>query len=167
MNKALSHFYYQFHTHQHYFLCHDILEESWKSKPNFSKKDAIVSLILFSTAMYHYRRHNKLGALKSFKKALYTFNHAKDKETLGLKVNEFTLLIQKQIEKVKLNQEFQPLKLPIKSCVEQEIINLYPNYEYNSQINTDDIIVHHHRLRDRSDVIAARKEALKNKRKKS
>ena len=68
MNKALSHFYYQFHTHQHYFLCHDILEELWKSNPNFSKKDAVVSLILFSTAMYHYRRCNKLGALKSFKK---------------------------------------------------------------------------------------------------
>ena len=68
MNKALSHFYYQFHTHQHYFLCHDILEELWKSKPNFSKKDAVVSLILFSTAMYHYRRCNKLGALKAFKK---------------------------------------------------------------------------------------------------
>lgn len=167
MNKALSQFYYQFHTHQHYFLCHDILEELWKSNPNFSKKDAIVSLILFSTAMYHYRRCNKLGALKSFKKALYTFKHAKDKETLGLKVNEFTLLIQNQIEKVKYDQTFQPIQLPITSSIERELINLYPNYEYKKQINNDDMIVHCHRLRDRSDIIAARKKALKNKRKKS
>ncbi|MDU2354720.1 MAG: DNA-processing protein DprA, partial [Anaerococcus sp.] len=113
----------------------DILEELWKSNPNFSKKDAVVSLILFSTAMYHYRRCNKLGALKSFKKALYTFKHAKDKETLGLKVNEFTFLIQNQIEKVKYDQTFQPIQLPIKSSVEREIINLYPNYEYKTQIN--------------------------------
>ena len=40
-------------------------------KPNFSKKDAVVSLILFSTAMYHYRRCNKLGALKVLKSVIY------------------------------------------------------------------------------------------------
>ena len=42
------------------------------------------------------------------------------------------------------------------NLVEREIINLYPNYEYKTQINNDDMIVHY-RLRDRSDIIAARK----------
>ena len=73
-------------------------------------------------------------------------------------------MIQNQIEKVKYDQTFQPIQLPIKSAVEREIINLYPNYEYKTQINNDDMIVHCHRLRDRSDIIAARK-ALKKKEK--
>ena len=71
-------YYYQFHKHQHYFLCHDILEDAWKSQNTFSKHDAVVSLILFATANYHYRRGNLKGALKSFEKALLTINHAKD-----------------------------------------------------------------------------------------
>ena len=74
-------------------------------------------------------------------------------------------MIQNQIEKVKYDQTFQPIQLPIKSSVEREIINLYPNYEYKTQINNDDMIVHCHRLRDRSDIIAARK-ALKIKERK-
>ena len=37
-------YYYQFHKHQHYFLCHDILEDAWKSQNTFSKHDAVVSL---------------------------------------------------------------------------------------------------------------------------
>ena len=45
----------------------------------------------------------------------------KIKETLGLKVNEFTLLIQNQIEKVKYDQTFQPIQLPIKSAVERKL----------------------------------------------
>ena len=51
-------YYYQFHKHQHYFLCHDILEDAWKSQNTFSKHDAVVSLLLFATANYHYRRGN-------------------------------------------------------------------------------------------------------------
>ncbi|WP_186311404.1 DUF309 domain-containing protein, partial [Bacillus toyonensis] len=77
-DQSLMDYYYQFHKHQHYFLCHDILEDAWKSQNTFSKHDAVVSLILFATANYHYRRGNLKGALKSFEKALLTINHAKD-----------------------------------------------------------------------------------------
>lgn len=95
-------YYYQFHKHQHYFLCHDILEDAWKSQNTFSKHDAVVSLILFATANYHYRRGNLKGALKSFEKALLTINHAKDDTQLHLNINEFKQLIVKMIEAVKL-----------------------------------------------------------------
>ena len=63
--------FYQFHRHQHYFLCHDILEDAWKEQPSYSKQDAIVSLILFTTASYHHRRHNYKGALKVIKSTSY------------------------------------------------------------------------------------------------
>nr|MQS96213.1 DUF309 domain-containing protein [Escherichia coli] len=35
MQQALINFYYQFHTKQHYFLCHDILEDAWKAENNY------------------------------------------------------------------------------------------------------------------------------------
>lgn len=62
----------------------------------------MVSLILFATANYHYRRGNLKGALKSFEKALLTINHAKDATQLHLNINEFEELIMKRIEAVKL-----------------------------------------------------------------
>lgn len=52
-------------------LCHDILEDAWKEQPSYSKQDAIVSLILFTTASYHHRRHNYKGALKVIKSTSY------------------------------------------------------------------------------------------------
>ena len=66
---------------------------------------------------------------------------------------------------MKYDVTFQPIQLPIKSGGRKEIINLYPNYEYKTQINNDDMIVHCHRLRDRSDIIAARKDLNKKKEK--
>ena len=79
MDDALIHFYYQFHKHQHYFLCHDILEEAWKLNLSFSKNDAVVSLILFASACYHYRRDNIKGALKSYKSHCLLLNKQKIK----------------------------------------------------------------------------------------
>ena len=82
-------YYYQFHKHQHYFLCHDILEDAWKSQNTFSKHDAVVSLILFATANYHYRREFKRRIKNLLKKLLLTINHAKDDTQLHLNINEF------------------------------------------------------------------------------
>ncbi len=76
MQQALINFYYQFHT-QHYFLCSSILEDAWKAENNYSKQDAVVSLILFATACYHYRRNNLKGAYKSFNKSKEIIQNAK------------------------------------------------------------------------------------------
>ncbi|PNZ67254.1 DUF309 domain-containing protein [Staphylococcus croceilyticus] len=166
MERALIDFYYQFHKHQHYFLCHDILEDAWKAKPNFSKNDAIVSLILFTTAMYHYRRENYIGALKSYKKALTTFQNAKDKSSVGLYEEKYEALLNTQIEKIKQHEHFTPVKLPINKQFENKIYTEMPDYEFNKFIVKDDYIVHHHLRRDRSEVIAARQQALLNKKNK-
>ena len=151
-------YYYQFHKHQHYFLCHDILEDAWKSQNTFSKHDAVVSLILFATANYHYRRGNLKGALKSFEKALLTINHAKDDTQLHLNINEFKQLIVKMIEAVKLQKQFTPLQLPIEPEFQTLIKRKYPDYLFTSQIIKEPYIVDHHIKRDRTEVIKNRYE---------
>ena len=87
--RCVNSFYYQFHKNQHYFLCHDILEEVWKAYPSFSKNDAVVSLILFATACYHYRRGNHKGALKSYEKSLSVISNAADSEQLHLDIHNY------------------------------------------------------------------------------
>ncbi|MCI2947576.1 uncharacterized protein ACUXJ9_000224 [Staphylococcus caledonicus] len=166
MEQALINFYYHFHKHQHYFLCHDILEEAWKMNPSFSKKDAIVSLILFSTAMYHFRRHNFKGALKSFQKALLTFQQASDKADIGLKEKDYINLIEKQIDNVMNHHTFIPVYLPVTNYMEKLIYKVYPDYEFKHLPVREDYIVHHHLLRDRREVVEARQQALLNKHRK-
>ncbi|MCI2934022.1 DUF309 domain-containing protein [Staphylococcus haemolyticus] len=160
MDKALIDFYYYFHKHQHYFLCHDILEEAWKSNINFSKKDGIVSLILFSTAMYHYRRGNTKGALVTLKKSLSTFEKANDKTLLQLNEQDYKTLILSQIKSIEGSKSFKPVYIPINNIFEKQIINTYPDYKFTTLLTQDEYIINHHKKRDRSDVISARHQAM-------
>ncbi|MDY4023410.1 DUF309 domain-containing protein [Staphylococcus borealis] len=160
MEKALIDFYYYFHKQQHYFLCHDILEDAWKANSQFSKKDGIVSLILFSTAMYHYRRGNTKGARITFEKSLNTFNDAYDKTVLNLSEHAFQTLIVNEIKAIDDLKPFKPAYLPINSTFEKQIIDRYPDYSFTFLSTEDNYIVNYHKLRDRSDVINARQQAL-------
>lgn len=163
MKEALKLFYFQFHTEQHYFLCHDILEEAWKENPHFNKNDAIVSLILFSTGCYHYRRGNLIGAKRSFIKALSVINAVNIKPDLGLDITTYKSLVQNMIDNVGQEQPFVPVHLPLNTAFEQQIIQQFPNYIVTPYVIDDDYIVHHHIKRDRSEVIAARKQALQQR----
>lgn len=160
MQQALINFYYQFHTKQHYFLCHDILEDAWKAENNYSKQDAVVSLILFATACYHYRRNNLKGAYKSFNKSKEIIQNAKDRDTLYLNLNDYQLLIEQQIAKLNAAKPFSSVILPITPVFERIIKANYPDYDYNQETSTDPFIVDHHMRRDRSEVIAAKEEAI-------
>lgn len=159
MDDALIHFYYQFHKHQHYFLCHDILEEAWKLNPSFSKNDAVVSLILFATACYHYRRDNIKGALKSYEKSLSVIKQAKDKTQLHLNIDEYQSMILHQINSIRDHHVFVPVKLPIHTSIEKVIKRVYQDYSFTQFVISEPYIVHHHIKRDRTEVIQAREEA--------
>lgn len=160
MQQALINFYYQFHKKQHYFLCHDILEDAWKAESNFSKQDAVVSLILFATACYHYRRNNLKGAYKSFNKSNEIIQNAKDSNVLNLNIDAFQQLIEQQIAMVNESKPFSPVVLPINTDFEKIIKVNFPDYDYNQVTTTDSFIVDYHKLRDRSEVIAAKEEAI-------
>lgn len=163
MKEALKLFYFQFHTEQHYFLCHDILEEAWKENPHFNKNDAIVSLILFATGCYHYRRGNLKGAKRSFIKALTVINEVDVEPDLGLDLMSYRSLIQNMINNVSQEQPFAPVYLPLTAAFEQQIMQQFPNYIRTPYIIDNDYIVHHHLKRDRSEVIAARARALRQR----
>ncbi|AGC90563.1 DUF309 domain-containing protein [Staphylococcus warneri] len=165
MEQALIQFYYHFHTSQHYFLCHDILEEAWKENNHFSKQDAVVSLILCATACYHFRRCNLKGAAKSFDKAKQVIKNAnkEDQMQLHLNIQRYITLLDQQMTRVAQRQPFEPIQLPINVDMLNRIQLHYSDYHFVSSPILNDEIVHHHLLRDRSDVILARQLALKDK----
>ena len=93
---------------QHYFLCHDILEEAWKAQPTFSKDDPVVALILLATACYHHRRGNFKGAHRSYKKALTVCRHH-DKLTfqaLGVDYHQFENELRQLIESTEQKERY-------------------------------------------------------------
>ncbi|CAM3067927.1 DUF309 domain-containing protein [Staphylococcus argensis] len=164
MHQALISFYYHFHYQQHYFLCHDILEEAWKAQSHYSKNDAVVSLILCATACYHYRRGNRVGASKSFSKALKVIErYDEDDDRLGLDLCSYKKVIQQQRTRLKQGEPFYPVHLPLTTEMEEEIIQVYPEYRFSEEVITNPYIIHHHTERDRTEVVQARRRALQEK----
>ncbi|MDU0463480.1 DUF309 domain-containing protein [Staphylococcus ureilyticus] len=157
---ALQDFYFQFHTKQHYFLCHDILEDAWKTNPNYNKGDAVVSLILTATGAYHYRRHNYVGAYKSFGKALKVIEKYDSAINIGLDIEAYKALLVELINATKKEKSFEPIHLPLTATMEQVILQQYPHYAMTYYKIEDDYIIYHHLKRDRTEVEAARKRAL-------
>lgn len=162
MRDALIEFYYQFHTKQHYFLCHDILEDAWKSQVQYSKNDLVVSLILFVTASYHYRRNNLQGAYRSYVKAAKVVAQYNDKdlEKHGLKALDYREQLHTLIDATSQAKPFSPIVLSLTPIMQHAIESRYPDYEWHADIVETPLIMHHHRYRDRSEVIAAREAAL-------
>ncbi|MCS4485480.1 DUF309 domain-containing protein [Staphylococcus americanisciuri] len=167
MQNALIEFYYQFHAKQHYFLCHDILEDAWKAQDQYAKDDLIVSLILFATGSYHYRRQNFHGAYRSYRKAGKIVENYSDEaiEALGLVPHAFRQQIQILVTATKAEKPFQPIEILLTATIYQKLLTHYPSYKWYSAIVKTPSIMHHHRNRDRSDVIAAREMALSKRQK--
>lgn len=164
MQRALLEFFYQYHTKQHYFLCHDILEEAWKAQSTYTKRDAVVSLILLATGSYHYRRQNFKGAHTLFKRA-YRVAEVNDVTQLGLKQEEYLNLL-KTLEHQAQNKEgFTPIHLPLTKAIENTLKSQYPNYEMMQKVNDIPYIYDHHLLRDRHEVEEARNKAYAQKHK--
>jgi len=164
LNEALLSFYYQFHAQQHYFLCHDILEEAWKEQPDFTKEDAVVSLILCATGCYHFRRGNCKGAATLFKRASRVANHnLSNLEQLGLKKHKYIELLAQLEKQAAQNNTFQVVELPLLKSTKNRLKSKYPDYQLMTKINDSPYIYDHHLLRDRHAVELARNEALKRR----
>ncbi|WP_114571565.1 DUF309 domain-containing protein [Exiguobacterium flavidum] len=145
--QSIERFAFEFNVHQDYFECHEILEELWQAGNRTD--DSLVGLIQLAVAQYHHRRGNEAGAMKTYPKAFQKIRqHAKTIRSYGIDAG---LLLEVERE---IQERFTPIRLPllspVKEGVEQlEKLDLDPHY-----------LMHKHRLRDRTEVIVAREEAL-------
>lgn len=165
-DTSLHHFYNMLIIEQDYFECHEIMENAWKIKDNFTKFDKEVFLVLVATAEYHYRRGNTVGAKRSYIRALNLYQtHSFNLNSIGLKDSFIDLIIQR-IDAIDVSP-FNPLLYPITDTVFNalfEASDFASSAEFDRYIKTIHVtgteIVHKHKLRDRTDVIEERLRAL-------
>lgn len=146
--QAFSEYITYFHVHRDYFECHEIMEDAWKQKSRFTKQDPEVALIMLATAMYHLRRHNKRGAATLLKKTIQL-----------LKLNTTFLSYYLNVDKLiailctfQKDLSYHSITLP-----------LTETFEISESSEPTHMIIHKHKLRDRTEVINARLHALNNK----
>lgn len=152
---------YYFHIDRDYFECHEVLESHWKN--NGKERTSIwVGLIQIAVSYYHYRRGNKIGAIKMLNKSHLLLSYKeKEIEELGLNYNELMRKLERSLLDLQENLPYRAITLPINNPI---LMQKCLDYSNNSAIHWfDEIdeapyeIIHKHKLhRTKNYVYASR-----------
>lgn len=155
-----------FNKNQDFFECHEVLEEYWNTFPNRTKEHPLTSYILLATGLYHWRRGNMIGALRTLmkaKKKMTTLFEASSEYTIGIDFPELQHNLNESIESIENGDSFKAYQITITSQLLQKDV-----IEKESQMKLlpfgSDAIIHKHILRDRSEIIRLRDEKKKGRR---
>ncbi|MCU6708237.1 DUF309 domain-containing protein [Paenibacillus sp. J5C_2022] len=158
----------EFHATRDYFECHELLEEYWKAHPDDGRSELWVGLIQLAVGQYHERRGNLRGAVKMYESAYRKLDND-DIRLLGLeRASLLARLMQRIAAAAEPDSPFEDMNLPIE---DNELYNqclvhssgLGVEWGAPSRME-DESLIDRHRLRDRTDVIRARTEALREQR---
>jgi len=169
--KAYINYLVHFHGDRDYFECHEELEEHWKIVDPGNKESYWVGLIQLAVALYHHRRGNFHGASRTLEKAITIITNQKGSIChLGIQTDDLLDTLKLKLNDMKNKAKYESINLPIydqnllKICISQ-CHQLGIHWGMNSDINNEHLI-HKHKLRDRSDVIAERERQIRLKQQK-
>ncbi|WP_169081625.1 DUF309 domain-containing protein [Paenibacillus sp. PL91] len=154
----------EFHASRDYFECHELLEEYWKEHPEDPLADTWVGLIQLAVGLYHERRGNLRGALKMLTQAQRKLSASPleelgiDKDSLQKQLIPRIAALQAEKDRMYTDLNLQIVNLKVSSLCQEACESRGLIWGAPSPLD-DDSIIHRHTRRDRSDVIAARKEA--------
>ncbi|UII54699.1 DUF309 domain-containing protein [Cytobacillus spongiae] len=160
-----------FHGDRDYFECHEILEEYWKSVDPRNKQSLWVGLIQFAVGNYHFRRNNLKGAYRTLKKAYDILRPQKHElEKLGIDSDALLSIINEQMTAIHSNSAYKSVSIPLR---EEGLVHQCATYCMENSMAwgaesdiLNEHIIHRHMLRDRSNVISERINAMQDKNKK-
>ncbi|MDF2939323.1 MAG: hypothetical protein K0Q90_4696, partial [Paenibacillaceae bacterium] len=158
-----------FHGTRDYFECHELLEEHWKEEQDPRLKEVWHGLIQVAVSLYHERRGNLPGARKMLEQAILHLTNVSP-EIAGLDpVKLLKLLRTRYASLMQLSGQpaeigFEDIALPFADGgLLREAMDLCKAWgcEWGrlSPLN-EDMLVHRHLLRDRTDVVAERARQL-------
>ena len=157
-----------FHSDRDYFECHEILEEHWKSELPEERQTVWVGLIQAAVSLYHQRRENYNGAYRMMKSALRILRDEEAEiKTLGLDYDALLVSLHRRMEEIKHQTKYTSLFFPIldpsltKLCKQRSKEKGLTWWSCSDVTNTE--LIHRHKLRDRTSVIAERKKSLEHK----
>ena len=163
--KAYILYLVHFHGDRDYFECHEILEEHWKAVESKDRTSHWVGLIQIAVALYHERRVNRLGAIRTITKATNNLSYHRNKlEQLGLDVDKLFVLLQQTQERMDARMPYESINLPL---IDNQLITLCMDecnklgltWKHDHPIINPNII-NKHIKRDRSKIIQERAHQL-------
>lgn len=155
-----------FNRNQDYFECHEVLEEYWKSIPDSDKEHPLAAYILLATGMYHWRRSNKAGALRTINKAqtkFATFIANYPAYTEEIDFDQLTQDVKRSVSRLEQDLPFESFSIAILSA---KVTELAVKLEQSLTLLPfgSDAVIHKHMLRDRTDILREREEKKKGRR---
>lgn len=164
-NPLFVKFIVYFNENQDFFECHEVLEEFWKSFPDRTKEHPLIGYILLSTAMYHWRRGNTIGAGRTLKKAISRLEIVIKENTSfsdGINIESLVKNSTFACQQIKNEQPFSTFSIEVTSTRIQSLIKeIKPSMDL-LPYGSDDVI-HKHMLRDRSDILRERDKKKKGR----
>ncbi|KYG58908.1 DUF309 domain-containing protein [Planococcus maritimus] len=145
-----------FNDEKDYFECHEVGEEYWKQIAPKDKMHPLTGWIQLAVGMYHWRRSNYPGALRSLIRAKPKLAEP-GIWTEGFDHPQLMQLLTESIQGVTNREPFEHRDLPlvpgelVQAVEEQKQHYLAPELD-------EHFLMHKHRLRDRTEIIALRQQ---------
>ena len=150
----------EFNGTKDYFECHELLEDYWKEVSPTSKNHPLTAFILLSTSMYHWRRGNITGAIKTMNGSIKRFEETSLSnyyETI-----HYDKLMQDATHAISLMTErkaFQQFHIELLNEQLQRLVDAL------GITSGEDLhfLTHKHMLRDRSEILIERERQKKRR----
>lgn len=166
MPQAFLAFLVHFHGDRDYFECHEWLEGHWKQEQDPMLRTVWLSLIQVAVGMYHFRRDNRAGALKSLDYAI-AHAHAETFRTIGIDGFLWEQTIRHTRQAIANGAPYGDVTIPLCDPALLEMCQAHcrrAGYVWGQPSNLhDETLIHRHLKRDRTAVIAERLNALQQK----
>jgi len=143
-----------------YFECHELLEDYWKEVSPRQKNHALTALILLATSMYHWRRGNYSGAIKTMKSSLKRMEETKNSPFFeNFNYQKLTENMNSSLLLMESNKEFQQFSIVVTNPTLQSLV-----HKLDMKMNDDlHFLIHKHMLRDRSEILEERDREKKKR----
>ncbi|MCM3709815.1 DUF309 domain-containing protein [Sporosarcina luteola] len=137
-----------------------MLEEYWKSVPDYTKNHPLTAFILLSTGLYHWRRGNVEGAYRTLVKAenkMLAFQEFDIRYTEDIDYGRLVQDTATSVTKLKNGDPFSPLLILLSSETLQQSVEEIASSMELLPVGSD-AVIHKHMLRDRSDILEEREK---------
>ena len=112
--KAYISYLVHFHGDRDYFECHEILEEYWKEVDPKDRNSHWVGFIQIAVALYHERRENSQGAIRTITKAVNNLSNNRNQlNQLGLDIDKLFVLLNQTRERMIAGKTYENINLPL------------------------------------------------------
>ncbi|MFD1030905.1 DUF309 domain-containing protein [Metaplanococcus flavidus] len=145
-----------FNFNEDYFECHEVGEEYWKNVAPKDKMHPLAGWIQLAVGMYHWRRSNFPGALRSFIRAKDKLSDA-GVWTEGFDSELLVEQLSASIQAVTERREFSAYRLPVISDELAQVVQEYMADNPGESLDAH-FLMHKHRLRDRTSIINLREQ---------